>query len=50
MKMLLQNHDRALQIDEEKIKVNPEPLENNSADKIEISNNSFKNKINELNK
>jgi hypothetical protein len=49
MKMLLQNHSRALQIEEEKIEVNPEPLEDNS-DKIEIANTSFKDKINELEK
>jgi Effector-associated domain 7 len=49
MKMLLQNHNRALQIDAEKVEVIPEP-DDNSADKIEISNTSFKDKIYELEK
>jgi hypothetical protein len=49
MKMLLENHGNAFQIEEEKIRVDVEPAEDNS-DRIEINNSSLKDKINELEK
>lgn len=49
IKMLLQNHNIALQIEEDaEIKVNPEPTDENTQDKIEINSTSFRDKISEL--
>lgn len=47
MKMLLQNHSRALQIEDEKIEVKSESSQDNSA-KVEIANTSFGEKMKEL--
>lgn len=49
MKMLLQNHSRVLQIEENpEIKVNAEPEHEKIQDKIEITSTSFRDKISEL--
>ena len=49
-KMLLQNHNRALELEEEKVAVHQELTEVNSPNSIEIGENRFQAKVNEIEK
>jgi hypothetical protein len=50
MKMLIQNHNRALQIEEQKIQVPQEEIESTSHAVIDVGKNSFRDKITEVEK